>query len=214
VSPTTIYHITHIDNLPSIVMEGGLLCDAERRASRATEVAIAYENIKLRRRQIPVPVAAGGVLADYVPFYFTNRSPMLYAIVSGAVSTFQGGQEAIIYLVSTVERVQHEQCLWCFTDGHAAESHSVYFTQIENLGQLDWRTIEGWKWQNTTTDLDRKRRKQAEFLVHRFFRWEWILEIGTANALVARQVNTLLTDVNHRPRIATHRNWYYNQRHD
>ena len=58
---TDIYHITHIANLPSIVKDGGLWCDNERRHQRAIQVSIAYENLKERRRRTSVRVSAGGV---------------------------------------------------------------------------------------------------------------------------------------------------------
>ena len=43
------------------------------------------------------------MLADYVPFYFAPRSPMLYAIYKCNVQDYTGSQEEIVYLVSTVE---------------------------------------------------------------------------------------------------------------
>jgi hypothetical protein len=72
---TDIYHITHIDNLPSIFKDGGLWCDNERRHQQATQVSIAYENLKIRRRSTPVNVSVGGVLADYVPFTSLHVPP-------------------------------------------------------------------------------------------------------------------------------------------
>src|ERR1700712_3277083 len=95
---TAIYHITHVDNLPTIVREAGLVCDAEAERRGLCQQSIAYDSIKQRRRRRAVvtlhgdAVAAGGVLPDYVPFYFCNRSPMLGAIHQGTVPGYQGGQ--------------------------------------------------------------------------------------------------------------------------
>ena len=78
-------------NLARIVQTDGLWCDAERVRQGFDCVGIAHERLKERRARTPVrnragqTVAAGGVLADYVPFYFANRSPMLYSI-HGATS--------------------------------------------------------------------------------------------------------------------------------
>src|SRR4051812_3731589 len=116
---TNIYHITHIDNLTSIVKDGGLWCDNERLRQKATQVNIAYQDLKARRRRTRVRVAIGGVLGDYVPFYFTTRSPVLYTIARGNVPAVSFNQRDIVYLVSSVERVSREDCEWCFTDGHA-----------------------------------------------------------------------------------------------
>ena len=109
--PTPIYHITHVDNLPGIVQAGGLWCDAVRRRQGFPCVGIAHENLKARRSRKSVqdgsgrPIAAGGVLADYVPFYFANRSPMLCAVHYKKIVGYAGGQHDIVHLVSAVETV-------------------------------------------------------------------------------------------------------------
>jgi hypothetical protein len=86
-----IYHITPIDNLPGIIKEGGLFCD--RDAKKIKFVSIGHKDIKERRIRKRVPLGRGGVLADYVPFYFAPRSPMLYTINRGNVEGYTRGQE-------------------------------------------------------------------------------------------------------------------------
>ena len=78
-----IYHITPIDNLPGIIKAGGLFCD--RDAKNIQFVSIGHRNIKERRLRKKVPCEPGGVIADYVPFYFAPRSPMLFTINKGNV---------------------------------------------------------------------------------------------------------------------------------
>ena len=41
---------------------------------------VGQPDIKLKRRHRVVPIDPGGVVADYVPFYFAARSPMLGSI--------------------------------------------------------------------------------------------------------------------------------------
>ena len=72
---TFIYHITHADNLPSIVQEEGLWCDNEMARRTLSHLGIAHAHIKARRARTTVPVAPGDCLADYVPFYFGPRLP-------------------------------------------------------------------------------------------------------------------------------------------
>lgn len=98
-----VYHITHVDNLESIVASGQLDCDNACAAKRIESVSIAYDNLKGQRAVKLVDVAAGGTLADYVPFYFAPRSPMLYVIANGYLENYAGGQEEIVHLVSSVE---------------------------------------------------------------------------------------------------------------
>ena len=92
---TAIYHITHVGNLPSVLACGGLYCDADREKRCPDAVSIAHAHIKDRRARKGVPVAARGALCDYVPFYFANRSPMLYAIHTGSVQGYTGGQASV-----------------------------------------------------------------------------------------------------------------------
>ena len=76
---TPIFHITHVENLASIIREGGLRCDREAAERGLAEVGIAHQHIKDRRAGRRVPLPPGGTLDDYVPFYFAPRSPMLYS---------------------------------------------------------------------------------------------------------------------------------------
>lgn len=204
---TPIYHITHISNLPSILQEGGLLCDAMQRTRRLFNMEIAHPNLKERRMRVPVP--QGGVLADYVPLYFTERSPMLYSIHTGHVSNYTAGQEEIIYLVSSIERVQAGDCIWCFTDGHAVEAMTSFYSDPEKLSKLDWGVINAWRWKNTDDDNDRKRRKQAEFLVLEKFPWELVESIGVINSAMAENVRSLMRRHSHQPPVHVRRRWYY-----
>ena len=155
-------------------------------------------------------VAAGGTLSAYVPFYFANRSPMLFAIHTGYVQGYVGGQTEVLHLVSTVAEVASDsEHTWCFTDGHAVEDFTEFFEDQTDLAKVDWRVIANWSWKNTDQDPDRKRRKQAEFLIHRFAPWELFSEIGVQNVKTAKKVEKLLKDADHRPPIAIQGKWYY-----
>jgi len=50
---------------------------------------------------VQVPLAPYGCVADYVPFYFAPRSPMLYKLHKGGVPNYTGGQDPLVYLVSS-----------------------------------------------------------------------------------------------------------------
>ena len=81
--PTPIYHITHVNNLPLIMADRGLRCNADLRRGRVAYSDIAYGNIQDRRARTAVTCGPRGLLHDYVPFYFGPRSPMLLTISSG-----------------------------------------------------------------------------------------------------------------------------------
>ena len=206
---TPIYHITHIRNLESIIEKGGLLCDNEMSRFEMNCQGIAYQTLKDRRARTPVLVSAQGTLADYVPFHFTNRSPMLGAIHKGLVQSYSGGQREVLHLVSSVEKVIREDLRWCFTDGHAVEATTEFYEDIRNMTRIDWPLIASWEWGKTLDDPDRMRRKQAEFLVHRFFPWYLIEAIGVHDEEIARRVQEIVIKSSHQPLINIEPKWYY-----
>lgn len=206
---TPIYHITHGRNLAAIIAAGGLWCDAQIAARGLTPLGIAHQHIKERRRRRVVPCAAGGTLADYVPFYFAPRSPMLYAIHSGHVEGYDGGQAGVLHLVAEAETVAESGCVWAFTEGHAEIALTKFFTDLDFLSAVDWAIMKEIYWHDTDEDGDRKRRRQAEFLVHQFCAWELITEIGVINRQVADRVRAILEPAAHQPAVTVRRNWYY-----
>jgi hypothetical protein len=85
-----------------------------------------------KREHAAVRVPPGGVVADYVPFYFGPKSPMLYAIKQGKVEGYQG-QKEIIYLVTTAEAVAAQNLSFMFTDGHGIISYVNHYNQLADL---------------------------------------------------------------------------------
>ncbi len=187
-----LYHITHIDNLPAIIESGGLWCDRARIEKGLNPINIAYQGLKERRMRAPVPLYPCKTLGDFVPFYFTNRSPMLYAIHTGFVEGYSGGQDAVVYLVTSIGELSACGRNWCFTDGHAVEAFTEFYNNIEELDKIDWDVIDDWSWHNTMEDNDRKRRKQAEFLVEEFVPIDSFSRIAVMNVTMKDNVTKLL----------------------
>jgi hypothetical protein len=208
--------MTHVENLPRIIAEGGLVCDADAARRGLCKQSITHADLKQRRATRPVEklffgqVAAGGVLADYVPFYFATRSPMLYAIKGGYVEHYKGRQSDVIYLLSSAESIAASDLVWCFTNGHAVEGVTEFYDDLRDLDKVDWEVIRDWSWQNTLADLDRKRRKQAEFLVHACVPWKFISKIGVLNRGKAELVAKTIAENDHRPSVTVEPDWYYN----
>lgn len=208
--PIPIYHITHINNLESILKEGGLIANSRLKRQQINYLDIAHENIQSRRANTPVPCSAGGVLHDYVPFYFAPCSPMLYAIHKGNVAAYKGGQDSVIYLVSDAEIIESEGLDFTFTDGHAVMAYADFYNELEALEYtIDWNLMESKYWFDTPEDPNRKFRRQAEFLIHQFCPWELITEIGVINQRIKSEVNQSLQIFNTRKVVNIQRRWYY-----
>ena len=64
-------------------------------------------------------------------------------------------------------------------------------------------------WADTVDDMDRQRRKQAEFLVHRFCPWDVVNRIGVLNDAVKKRVERILDRKNVSMPVEVRRQWYY-----
>jgi len=202
-----IYHITHHSNLPSIIACGGLLCD--KQAEQQKPVSIAYKHLKQIRSSILVPCAPYGTLMDYVPFYFAPRSPMLYAIHTGYVTHYTGGQSKIVYIVSSIQKVLDLNLRFVFTDGHPISWITRFANDLTWLNEMvDWQVMQSVWWNNTPEDPDRKRRRQAEFLVYRFLPLQAVEVIAVYERDMRQQVYSYLRDP-HKVEVVVRREWYY-----
>lgn len=206
--PTYIYHITHVDNLRGILGQDGLWAHQALGTRRLPYRGIAHQSLQGRRARTTVPCGPGGNLHEYVPFHFGPRSPMLYAIHSGSVNGYSGSQSEVVHLVSTVEAVLQAGLDYVFTDGHAIMAWTDFYTDPSRLDVVDWHLMFGRYWFDTDEDPDRKRRRQAEFLVHCFFPWSLVCEVGVMNSGIGAKVTGLLSGAG-APRVTEHRDWYY-----
>lgn len=207
--PTPIYHITHIKNLEKILEAEGLKSITLIKRDNVEYINIAHQNIQDRRATTPVPLSPFGNLHDYVPFYFAPRSPMLYAIYRGNVEGYEEGQEPVIYLKTHVQEAVNAGLKCLFTDGHAIMIISNFYDKLDELQNVDWEIMNSKYWNDTPMDSDRKRRRQAEFLVYEFFPWSVIQEIGVMNRRMQEKVQKILSRFGvHKP-VFIKREWYY-----
>jgi hypothetical protein len=159
-----IWRIIHRDNLPW-VFEHGLHC-ANSPVQAPAYVAIGNAELINRRRTRNVPVAPGGTLADYVPFYFTPFSPMMYNIHTGRGEVAKRANEEICILVSSLPHITNLGIRSVFTDRHAYTPLAQYFNDMSQLNQIDWTLIQARNFMRNPDDPVQIERYQAEALVH------------------------------------------------
>lgn len=158
-----------------------------------------------------IPCGPGGVIHDYVSFYFGPRSPMLYQLHTGWVPGYAGGQEPLVYLVTTAQAVQECGAGFVFSDGHGIASFTSWFDDLGNLNKVDWEAVYGRVWKDTVEDMDRQRRKQSEFLVHKKCDWELIHEIGVLSERMKVQAEGMQDqlDSSLRRAVVVRPDWFY-----
>ncbi len=205
-----LFHFTHISNLASVVLSG-LTCDSLVNSSGTGFVEVGNQTIKEQRRNRTVPLPPHGVVADYVPFYFAARSPMLYSIYKGNVSTYVGGQDEVVYLVTDIDTIVDLGLPFVFTDRNAALQTATYSSNVAALDALiDWSLMESQWFMNTPSEPDRRERRMAELLVHHRVSWSAILGVAVKSDARARQVFEVLASVGANPvPVETRPNWYF-----
>lgn len=206
---TYIYHITHINNLPAIIQRGALCCQTTTDHEQLSHVVIGDQGLKDRRSRRHVPIGPGGVLSDYAPWYFAPRSPMLFVINKRHVPGYNGGQNPIVHLVTSAERVRDAGIPFVFTDGHAYVQFSEFYIDLSDLNKVDFQLMREKYWNDTQADNDRERRRSAEFLIHHEAPWPLIGAIGVISQAVADEVAKLLPAHETTPPIIVRPDWYY-----
>ena len=205
-----IYHIAHVDRLPSIVAAGGLLSDALVQAQALGGTMIGMNHIKQRRlTELQLASHPGLFVGACVPFYFCPRSVMLYLIHRrNAELAYQGGQASIIHLQADLGAVvawaNAQPARWAFTLSNAGSYFFEDRNDLARLGEINWAAVHANSWSGGL-----KEGKQAEFLLEQHFPWHLIERIGVQSATVYRQVVNALPAHGHRPPVEVRPDWYY-----
>jgi hypothetical protein len=159
-----IWRITHRQNLPWIFTHG--LHAGNGVASSADWVTIGNQELIDRRAHRAVPLPPGGVLNDYVPFYFTPFSPMMYNIYTGRGGVRQVANTDIVILVSSLHRMAEVGQPFVFTDRHAYPLTANYYNELTQLSAIDWPLLQQRNFQRDPDDPEKIERYQAEALIH------------------------------------------------
>lgn len=165
--PDTIYlfRLIHIDNLNFLLSEGVLTCPGHC-SKNEHYINIGDQTLIENRKKRQIPLPPGGGFDNYVAFYFGYRQPMLYEIQKGFNNVQKRHPNEIVYLVTTFTTIKNAGLSFVFTDGHAYHNFTQFFNHENDLRYIDWNTIKLKQWNDTETDPDRKRRKQAECLIY------------------------------------------------
>ena len=188
-SKTRIYRLTHYKNLP-FIFRNGIHC-ANGAVKHPEFVNIGFQSLISSRGTTPVKVSPGGVLNDYVPFYFCSRSPMLFMIYKGKVPDYKGTQQELVYIVSNVEVIKESGIPYVFTDRHAKLDYACHYNDYEKLVELDWDSIESDNWGQQYGETI-KEKKQAEFLVYQSLPLNLVRGIVCHNAQIHQDIDVMM----------------------
>ena len=179
--PTPIYRLVHFDSLVVCLRRRALHAPNHTPRDGLSYRTIHRRDIQEGRRVREVSKGPGGTVHDYVAFYLGPRSVMLYQLQTGWVEGYNEGPEPLIHLTSTCETIAAAGLRFVFSDGHGLARFTAWYDDLSQLDEVDWSAVYACQWNDTSQDMDRQRRKQAEFLVHRSCPLRLLKGIGVYN---------------------------------
>jgi len=178
-----IFRIVHRNNLEDVLTNG---CRCRSDAAGHRYVEIGNQELIQRRTGRPIPCAPGGTLGDYVPFYFTPYSPMLYNIMTGYSGVPKRPVSEIVILVSSLRKLKSMGIPFVFSDRHAYLKTALFSNDLADLSRINWTALQERNFRKD--DLDSFEKYQAEALVYRHVPLAALMRVVCYDQTVASSV--------------------------
>ena len=202
-----IFRITHIENVPW-TLRNGLHCKNSN-ISDPSFVRIGNSELIAKRTTRQIPISPGGNLSDYVPFYFTPFSMMMYNIKTGHGEVQQFPNSKIVILVSSLRNLADNGVSAIFTDRHAYLQTARFFSSLDDLHNIDWPLLQQRDFKHDVDDPEKTDRYQAEALVHKHLPVEHLLGIVCYNEDNKIELQTHRKEAGVQLKIVYRPEWYF-----
>jgi hypothetical protein len=199
-----IFRICHKSNVEKVLNDGGCVCGNDADTSKYVE--IGNQELIAKRKAHPVPCGPGGTLGDYVPFYFTPFSPMLYNIKTGYNGIPKKPVEEIVILISSLRYLKEKGMPFVFTDRHAKLKLAQFSDDLTNLSWIIWPVLQAKNFKKD--DMDKFEKYQAEALVYKKLPLNALMGIACYNDTVKTEIEKLCDSKGHKVQIVARRNWF------
>ena len=140
-------HMTHIDNLESI-LKYGLLAHSNPHKTR--DISNTEVNARRNKRE---PIYNRNI-HDYVPFYFNPRNAMMY----------RNKNEDIVVLAFSQKLIFENNTI--FTNKNASADSVNFFNSTQQLDKLEWNYVWSDSWNTKPNVTEVKQAMMAEVLVY------------------------------------------------
>lgn len=201
------WRITHRRNLPWILANGLQAVNSQARSP--DWVTIGNPELIDRRGRRPVPLTPGGMLNDFVPFYFTPFSPMLLNILTGRGGVAQVPSADIVILVSSLYRLSELGLAFVFTDRHAYTQTANYYNTLADLRFIDWPLLQQRDFKRDPNDPEKVERYQAEALIHRQVPIQALLGVVCNTPQVKSELEELVARTGVQLGVHCRPQWYF-----
>lgn len=177
----SLYYITHVDNLPSILTQGVL--SHRYVEDHGVPYKAIYDTEIVHNRKLK-KTPDGRSLWDFANVYFQPRNPMLYRVTHEK-------DVSDIAVVAIQPRVLQMPGAY-ITDGNAANGATEFFGYLDGVKAVSeiWSTIIN-DWWNSVDGS--KRRIMSECLVPELIPPDFVHSIYVANHKIARKVRSLIS---------------------
>lgn len=203
-----IFRITHIKNVPWI-LKHGLHC----RSSDVHDpnfVQIGNADIINGRDGRAMQGPYGGMLSDYVPFYFTPRSPMFLNIKTGYRGIQQRNNQEIAIVHASLRNINAQGLPFVFTDRHAyLVAAQPPFSNLDDLDKIDWPILQRSDFKRDPENPEKVERYEAEALIHKHLPIEAIDGIACCDGPTATLLENQTKKSSQNVKIAIKPNWYF-----
>jgi ssDNA thymidine ADP-ribosyltransferase, DarT len=203
-----VFRMIALDNLESDLTNG--LYSKLNAPNNPDRIDIGNTEIITERDKRIVGCYPETVVNNYVPFYFSVRTPMLFNIYTGH-GVKRLSQTNIVYLCIPLLDLANPNYQWCFTDGNAAKVITRYFNNLNDIDKIDWRSIvsSDFKHDNADGDEDRIRKKHSEFLVRDHVPNNKIMGIAVYNTNTKETVDEIVQRLGLNISVKVKRNFYF-----
>ncbi|SHM66822.1 protein of unknown function [Sphingobium sp. YR657] len=202
-----IFRITHRANIPWII-SNGLHC-SNSPVQDPNFWPIGNAELIGRRRHRALPHPHEGTLSDYVPFYFTPFSPMLYNIHTGYGGVTRQANDDIVIMVCSIARLDALNVPFVFTDRHAYLQTAQFSSDSADLHWIDWGMLAARNFRRDPDDPARFERYEAEALVRNHLPVEALAGIACHSNAVTAAIAAQLTAAGSQVQARTRTDWYF-----
>lgn len=202
-----IFRITHIDNIEWILANGLHCSSSDTLDPNFKRIGNAELIEKRPTRQVPIDPK--GNLGDYIPFYFTSRSPMLLNIKTGWNGIPQVPMPDIVIMATSLPRLRESAIPFVYADRHAYMVTAQFSSSLEDLDRIDWEILRDSDFQRDPNDPGKFDRYQAEALVHRHLPIDELDEIICRNDGGSDRLQQLAEEAGANVTVSTQREFFF-----
>lgn len=146
---------------------------------------------------------------DYVPFYFTSRSPMLLNIKTGKGVTAVPMEEIMIF-VTSLHTLAERGIRFVFTDRHAYLQIAHFSSDLSELTtRIDWSILQNSDFKYDPQVLGKMERYQAEALVYKALPFDHIAGVLIYNEEQATRIRSMIGSAGYSTPVKVDRRFFF-----